>query len=101
MLAISTGQPYDDSMNILKDARLAHLEKVAYYDEADYCFVCSKEMWPILRTEMDSLLREGNVYYMKVDKLDDPETVIVVLTFDDSLVDLLAEIQGIKARLSG
>jgi hypothetical protein len=37
---------------------------------------------------------------MKVDKMDDPDTVMVVLTFDDSLVDLLAEIQGIKARLS-
>lgn len=90
----------DDSAFILRSARLSHLEKVAFYDESDYCFVCSREMFPILRTEMDSLLREGNVYYMKVDKMDDPDTVMVVLTFDDSLVDLLAEIQGIKARLS-
>ena len=73
---------------------------MAYYDEADYVFVCTREMWPILRAQMDSLLREGNVFYIKVDKIDDPDTVMIVLTFDDSLIDLLAEIQGIKCRLS-
>lgn len=49
-------------------------------------------MLPILRIELDSLIREGGVYYSVFDKISDPDTKIVVLFFDDSLIDLMAEI---------
>ena len=62
--------------------------------------VTTKEMLPILKLELDSLIREGGVYYSAFDKLNDPEAKILVLYFDDSLIDLMAEFKGVKCRMS-
>ena len=64
----------------------------------------------VLRLELDSLVGRGGVYYSIFDKISKPEhfmktertsdTIIVVLYFDDSVVDLMAEILQIECRLS-
>lgn len=84
----------------MRTAPISVNEKIAHYNDADYCFITRKEMLPILRIEIDSLIRDGGVYYSVFDKKDDPEVQIVVLYFEDSYIDLMAEIQNVKARLS-
>ena len=86
------GEDFDDSRFALKTAPISTKEKLAFYNDADYCFVTESKMWPILRIELDSLIREGGVYYSVINRLNDPEHVLVVLFFDDSLIDLMAEI---------
>ena len=49
-------------------------------------------MLPILRLELDSLIRDGGVYFSVFDRIEDKDTKMVVLYFDDSLIDLMAEI---------
>ena len=78
---------------------LTDKQRLAYYKDPDYAFVTTKEMVPILKMELDSLLRDKGVYYSIFDKKVPDETQIVVLYFDDNLIDLYAEIQNIKARL--
>ena len=46
-------------------------QRLAFYRDPDYCFVTTKEMLPILKMELDSLLREKGVYYSVFDKKDD------------------------------
>ena len=64
----------------------------------------------VLRLELDSLVSRGGVYYSifdKIEKLEDfdkkertTDTMMVVLYFDDSVVDLMGEILEIECRLS-
>ena len=64
----------------------------------------------VLRLELDSLVSRGGVYYSifdKIEKLEDfdkrdrsHDTMMVVLYFDDSVVDLMGEILEIECRLS-
>jgi len=55
----------------------------------------------ILKTEIDSLLRDKGVYYSIFEKKipDEKGTCVMVLYFDDNLIDLYAEINHVKARL--
>ena len=54
-----------------------------------------------LKVEIDSLLRDKGVYYSVFDKKipDEKGTCVLVLYFDDNLIDLYAEINHVKARL--
>lgn len=77
----------DDQEFALKTAQISRNQKLAYYKEADYCFLTTKEMLPILRAEMDSLLRDGDIYYSIFDRNSNPEQQIVVLFFADDFID--------------
>ena len=44
-------------------------------------------MLPILRLEMDSLMRDGDIYYSIFDRHNKPEEKIVVLFFADDFID--------------
>ena len=64
----------------------------------------------MLRLELDSLVSRGGVFYSIFDKIEKEEdfdkterttdTMMVVLYFDDSVVDLMGEILEIECRLS-
>lgn len=64
----------------------------------------------ILRLELDSLVNQGHIYYSIFDKIKRAEDfnktvrtsdlISVVLYFDDSVVDLMAEILNVECRLS-
>lgn len=71
------------------------------YKHPDYAFVTREETLEILLTELKTLALKGGVYYEVFDKLDCKEpTKIVVVFFEDRVFDVMAEIMGVKARLS-
>ena len=76
----------------------------ALYHEGDWCFLVTKTAWPVLRMELDSLLRRGGVYFSvyekTVKKKDDEGKLAVILYFEDNILDLMAEILKIKCRMS-
>ena len=73
MKAMHEGDDKAHEEVILKTSPLSVSEKLAFYKDADYCMVTTKEMLPILKLELDSLIREGGVFYSVFDKLDDPD----------------------------
>ena len=97
---IHSGEQKESDIRLLTTKNLTTKEKLAFYEDADYCFVTKEEMLPILKMELDSIIRDGGVYYNVYNKIDDPETKIVVLFFDDFTIDLQAEIHDVKTRLS-
>ena len=99
-LMIHSGEQKESDIRLLTTKNLTTKEKLAFYEDADYCFVTKEEMLPILKMELDSIIRDGGVYYNVYNKIDDPETKIVVLFFDDFTIDLQAEIHDVKTRLS-
>ena len=73
MIKLHSGD-VDDKDVILKTSSLPKKQKLAFYADADYCFVTKAEMLPILRLELDSLIREGGVYYSVFDKKASPSS---------------------------
>ena len=69
------------------------------YEDGDWCFVVTKETWPILRMEMDSLLRRGGVYFSIFDREGNDNKLSIVVYFEDSVLDLMAEISQVKCRM--
>ena len=64
----------------------------------------------MLRLELDDLVSRGGIYYSIFPKVDEPvdfykedrgsDTMMVVLYFDDSVIDLMGEILKVECRLS-
>lgn len=65
----------------------------------------------LLRIALDSLVSRGGVYYSIFDKVEKPEdfdktdrekhdVILIVLYFDDSVIDLMGEIINVECRLS-
>ena len=90
--------------------QLTKKQKLAHYKAPDYCIVTKADTLKVLRVELDSLVQRGGVYYSIFDKVNAPEdfdkterdndTMMVVLYFDDSVIDLMAEILGVETRMS-
>ena len=88
---------------------------MAHYKTPDYCFITRGDTINILRLELNSLVSRGGVFYSIYDLIEKPEdfdktietrgddtndTMIVVLYFDDSVIDLMGEILEVECRLS-
>ncbi len=83
---------------------------MAHYKTPDYCLVTRADTLALLRLELESLVERGGIYYSIFDKIDEPsdfektkrgaDTMMVVLYFDDSVIDLMAEILEIECRVS-
>ena len=43
--------------------RLSKKQKIAFYNDPDYCFVVQKEYMKTMREAMDPLLKAGGIYY--------------------------------------
>ena len=64
----------------------------------------------LLLAQLNSLVSRGGVYYAVYDKIEvpddfikttrDQDTMIIVLFFDDSVIDLMGEILDVECRLS-
>lgn len=52
----------------------------------------------MMEMELKSLVERGGIYY-DIFTRDDPETRLVVLFFEDSLLDVEAEVMKLKANL--
>ena len=50
--------------------------------------------------EMDSLIRRGGVYFSVFDREGDENKLSVVLYFEDSVLDLMAEMMKMPVRMS-
>ena len=83
--------------------KLNELQKIAFLKDPDYAFVVRGEMINLLRLEFRSLFERGGVYYSIYDQIENEEEFdmphkseedikILVLYFDDSVLDLMGEI---------
>ena len=85
-------------------------QKLAHYRSPDYCILTRADTVYLLLGQLHSLVSRGGVYYSIYDKIEKPEdfdkskrgtdTMIIVLYFDDSVIDLMGEILEIECRLS-
>lgn len=99
-----------DRYRLVFNKELTRKQKLAHYKTPDYCIVTRADTLAVLRVELDSLVSRGGVYYSIFDKIEAPEdfekmerdddVMIIVLYFDDSVIDLMAEILGVEARIS-
>jgi len=81
--------------------RLSKKQKVAFYNDPDYCFVVQKDYMSTMREALDPLLKSGGIYYSTYPRKDNPnEEVIMVLYVDDILLDVMGEMLKIKCRMS-
>ena len=91
---------------------LKRKQKIAHYKSPDYCIVTRADTINILRLELESLVGRGGVFYSIFDHIEEPEdfnktketrgsdTMIMVIYFDDSVIDLMGEILEVECRLS-
>ena len=99
-----------DIFRLKFNRELTKKQKLAHYLTPDYCIVTRFDTLQVLRLELDSLVSRGGVYYSIFDKVKKPEDfqkeertsdlMMVVLYFDDSVVDLMAEILNVECRMS-
>ena len=80
--------------------RKATRRKRVLMKHADYCFVTRTDTLGIFTKEIDPLVRKGGVYYDVFDKEGDGNKKIVVVYFEDEVIDFMAEILQVKARLN-
>ena len=99
-----------DKFRLKYNKELTRKQKLAHYKTPDYCLVTRADTLAVLRLELDSLVSRGGVYYSIYDKVEAPEdfdkserstdTMMIVLYFDDSVIDLMGEILQVDCRLS-
>ena len=99
-----------DNYRLKFNKELTKKQKLAHYKTPDYCIVTRADTLKILRLELDSLVARGGVFYSIFDKIETPEDfmkthrgadqMMIVLYFDDSVVDLMGEILNVECRLS-
>ncbi len=80
--------------------RLSKKQKIAFYNDPDYCFVVQKEYMSTMREALDPMMKSGGIYYSYYDRKDNEEELIVVIYVDDILLDVMAELLKVKCRMS-
>jgi len=60
--------------------------------------VIRSESMNIIELELESLIKKGGVFY-EIFERDDRETKLIVLFFEDSIMDTMAEKMQMKTRL--
>lgn len=83
---------------------------MAHYKTPNYCLVTRVDTLKLLRIELDSLVVRGGVYYSIFRKVNDVadfdkpigehDTMMVVLYYDDAVIDLMGEIMQLECRVS-
>lgn len=101
-----------DKYRLKFNKELSRKQKIAHYKTPDYCIVTRADTLNILRLELDSLVKDGNVFYSIYDHIEKPEdfektketrdadTMIMVIYFNDGIIDLMGEILEVECRLS-
>ena len=101
----------NDRYRLKYNKELTIKQKLAHYKTPDYCIVTKQNTLGLLRIELDSLVLRGGIYYSLYDHISDPsdfvkthwdkdEIVMVVLYFDDAVIDLMGEILNVECRMS-
>lgn len=91
----------DDPKDVLQSTpHLSKKEKLAFYDDPDYVFIVDKKRMNIIRQSLENLCSSGGVFYTTYDRDDNPDEKIVVIFFDDIMIDLMGELLQVKCRLS-
>ena len=85
-------------------------QKLANYDDPDYCFLVKKQYMGLVLLELKPLFERGGVYfkiYNKIDKVDDfdnpagfVERQTLLLFFDDSVIDMMGERMKMNCKLA-
>ena len=99
-----------DNFRLKFNRELTRKQKLAHYETPDYCFVARADTVSVLRLELDSLVRRGGVFYSIFPKVSTPEDftkedrgtdkMMVVLYFDDAVIDMMGEILKVDCRIS-
>lgn len=54
----------DNPQYVLKSTkRLSKKQKIAFYNDPDYCFIVQKEYMATMREALEPLLKSGGIYY--------------------------------------
>ena len=103
-------QDPSDNFRLKFTQDLTKKQKLAHYKTPDYCIVTRADTLGVLRLELESLVSRGGVFYSIFNKIEEagdfakrstgPETMLIVLYFDDSVIDLMGEILNVQCRLS-
>ena len=80
--------------------RLSKKQKIAFYNDPDYCFIVRKDYMRTMREYMDPLLKAGGIYYSYYDRDGQEDQCIMVVYVDDTLLDVMGEILKMKCRMS-
>ena len=62
-----------DKYRLKFNKELSRKQKIAHYKTPDYCIVTRADTLNILRLELDSLVKGGNVFYSIFDHIEKPE----------------------------
>lgn len=99
-----------DKYRLINTDELTLRQKLAHYQSPDHCIVVRADTIYLFLSQLQSLLSRGGVYYSIFDKIAcaedfektsrEADTMMVVLYFDDSVIDLMGEILNIECRLS-
>lgn len=91
----------DDPSVILETTNmLSQKEKLAYFSDPNYCFVIKKDNMRIMRQSLDNLTHSGGVFYSVYDRDNSTDEAIVLVYFDDIMLDLMGELLEVQCRLS-
>lgn len=72
--------------------RLSKKQKLAFYKNPDYTFIVDTDRIEIMREALDNLTESGGVFYSIYLRDDAPDQTIVVIYFDDIMIDLMGEL---------
>ena len=91
----------DDPDVILRTSKkLTKKQKLAFYGSPDYCFIVAKERMDVMREALEDLTQSGGIFYSTYERDDNEDQMIVVIYFDDILIDLMGELLDMQCRLS-
>ena len=79
---------------------LTKKEKLAFYNDPDYVFIVKTESMNIMRASLENLCQTGGVFYSTFNRDNKEDQMIVVVYFDDIMIDLMGELLEVKCRLS-
>ncbi len=80
--------------------RLSKKQKIAFYNDPDYCFVVEKKYMSTMREALDPMMKSGGIYYASYVRKNNEDELIVVIYVDDILLDVMAELLKVKCRMS-
>lgn len=80
--------------------RLSKKQKLAFYQDPDYCFIVQAEYISTMREALYPLLKSGGIFYSTYVRKDAVDELILVIYVDDILLDVMGEILKVKCRLS-
>ncbi len=75
--------------------RVPMADKQRLYKLPDFAFIILKDSKDLIIKDLSSLIERGGVYY-EIFERDDEETLLVVLFFEDSILDCAAEVMQMK-----